>query len=70
MFKDRELCIFLGGQSRKPGMERRDLLQYNNVIFKSQAKALNEVSHSNCKILVVANPVIIYNISLDKNILG
>ena len=33
-FKDIDVAIFLGGQARKPGMERSDLLQLNNAIFK------------------------------------
>lgn len=33
-FKDIDVGIFLGGSPRKPGMERADLLQINNKIFK------------------------------------
>ena len=33
-FKEIDVGIFLGGQARKPGMERADLLQMNNQIFK------------------------------------
>lgn len=35
-FKDIDVGIFLGGFPRKPGMERTDLLQINNQIFKYQ----------------------------------
>jgi len=56
MFKDIDVGIFIGGFPRKPGMERKDLLQINGKIFKEQGVALQEVASPNCKILVVANP--------------
>lgn len=56
LFKDIDVGIFLGGFPRKPGMERKDLLQINGKIFKEQGTALNEVANPNCKVLVVANP--------------
>jgi len=34
LFKNIDVGIFLGGFPRKPGMERKDLLQINNKIFK------------------------------------
>ena len=33
MFKDADVIVFLGGFPRKPGMERKDLLQMNKNIF-------------------------------------
>ena len=33
LFKDCDYIIFLGGFPRKPGMERKDLLDKNNSIF-------------------------------------
>lgn len=33
IFKDADFIIFLGGFPRKPGMERKDLLDKNNSIF-------------------------------------
>jgi malate dehydrogenase len=45
----------LGGFPRKPGMERKDLLQINKKIFIAQAKALS-AAKKNVKCLVVANP--------------
>lgn len=36
MFKDVDVIVFLGGFPRKKGMERKDLLQMNKNIFKSQ----------------------------------
>jgi len=56
MFKDCDLVIFLGGTSRQPGQEKRDLLNENARIFKEQGEALNEVAKKDCKSLVVANP--------------
>jgi malate dehydrogenase len=56
MFKDCDIVIFLGGASRLPGQERRDLLQFNGKIFQDQGQALNEVGKKTCKCLVVANP--------------
>ena len=32
-FKDVDVCIFLGGFPRKPGMTRADLLKINTKIF-------------------------------------
>jgi malate dehydrogenase len=40
MFKNADFIIFLGGFPRKPGMERKDLLQKNKDIFVAQSKAL------------------------------
>lgn len=36
LFKDADVIVFLGGYPRKPGMERKDLLQINAKIFKTQ----------------------------------
>jgi len=56
MFDQCNVVIFMGGASRQPGQERRDLLKVNGFIFKEQAEALNDVAADNCKCLVVANP--------------
>jgi len=55
MFKDADVIIFLGGFPRKPGMERKDLLQTNKKIFIEQGKALS-VAKKDVKCVVVANP--------------
>jgi malate dehydrogenase len=55
MFKDVDVIVFLGGFPRKPGMERKDLLQKNKDIFVVQSKALH-VAKPDVKCLVVANP--------------
>jgi len=56
MFDKCNVIIFMGGASRQPGQERRDLLKVNGTIFKEQGEALNDVADPNCKCLVVANP--------------
>jgi len=56
MFEKCHVVIFMGGASRQPGQERRDLLKVNGTIFKEQGQALNDVADPNCKCLVVANP--------------
>lgn len=55
MFKDADVIVFLGGFPRKPGMERKDLLQINKKIFIEQGKALS-VAKKDVKCLVIANP--------------
>ena len=55
MFKDADVIVFLGGSPRKPGMERKDLLQVNKQIFVEQGKALSSAK-KDVKCLVVANP--------------
>ena len=55
MFKDADVIVFLGGSPRKPGMQRKDLLQVNKAIFVQQGKALS-VAKPDVKCLVVANP--------------
>lgn len=67
LYKDVDLAIFLGGSPRKPGMERRDLLEINAGIFKEQGKILNEYAKKECKILVVANPVNTNCLILQQN---
>jgi malate dehydrogenase len=55
MFKNADVVVFIGGFPRKPGMERKDLLQMNKKIFVEQSKALS-VANPNVKCVVVANP--------------
>lgn len=56
LFQDIDVGVFIGGFPRKPGMERKDLLQINGKIFKEQGEALNNVANPNVKCIVVANP--------------
>jgi malate dehydrogenase len=55
-FKDADVALLIGAMARKPGMERRDLLEKNADIFKVQGRALDEVASRDCKVLVVGNP--------------
>lgn len=55
-FKDCELAILVGAKPRGPGMERKDLLGQNAVIFRDQGKAINSFASKNCRVLVVGNP--------------
>jgi NAD-dependent malate dehydrogenase len=56
VFKDCDVVVFIGGFPRKEGMERKDLLTTNGVIFSGQGAALSEVAKKDVKCLVVANP--------------
>lgn len=55
-FKDADVALLVGAMPRKPGMERRDLLEKNAQVFKAQGQALNEVASRDVKVLVVGNP--------------
>jgi len=54
--KDIDVGLFVGAMPRKEGMERKDLLNANVKIFKSQGQALDKFARKTCKILVVGNP--------------
>ena len=55
-FMDTEYCFLIGAKPRGPGMERKDLLQANGQIFKTQGVALNEKASRKVKVVVVGNP--------------
>lgn len=55
-FKDADIALLIGATPRKPGMERRDLLEKNAEVFKAQGRALNEAASRDVKVLVVGNP--------------
>jgi malate dehydrogenase len=55
-FKGCELAILVGAKPRGPGMERKDLLGENAMIFREQGKAIDAFASKNCKVLVVGNP--------------
>ena len=55
-FVDTEYCFLIGAKPRGPGMERKDLLQANGQIFKTQGVALNEKASRKVKVVVVGNP--------------
>jgi malate dehydrogenase len=55
-FRDVDLALLVGSKPRTADIERRDLLQANGSIFRTQGKALNEVASREVKVLVVGNP--------------
>ncbi|MBA4142936.1 MAG: malate dehydrogenase [Nitrosospira sp.] len=55
-FRDADIAILVGARPRGKGMERKDLLEANGVIFSSQGRALNEAACPGVKVLVVGNP--------------
>jgi malate dehydrogenase len=55
-FRDADLALLVGSRPRTADIERRDLLQANGGIFRTQGKALNEVARRDVKVLVVGNP--------------
>ncbi|CBH18138.1 cytosolic malate dehydrogenase, putative [Trypanosoma brucei gambiense DAL972] len=55
-FDKADIAILCGAFPRKPGMERRDLLQTNAKIFSEQGRVLGEVASPNCRVCVVGNP--------------
>ncbi len=55
-FRDAEAVMMVGARPRSKGMERKDLIEANSVIFAQQGKILNEVAARHAKVLVVGNP--------------
>ncbi len=55
-FRGVNWALLIGSVSRKPGMERKDLLKINGNIFVGQAQALQKNAASDIRILVVGNP--------------
>jgi malate dehydrogenase len=55
-FNDVNWALLVGSVSRKPGMERKDLLKINGNIFVGQAKAIQRNAAKDIRILVVGNP--------------
>jgi malate dehydrogenase len=55
-FLEVNAAILAGSFPRRPGMERKDLLEKNANIFKEQGKALDQFAARDVKVLVVGNP--------------
>jgi len=55
-FTGADAAFLVGAMPRREGMERKDLLQANVKIFKSQGGAIDQYSKKTIKILVVGNP--------------
>lgn len=55
-FRDCDAAILVGAMPRRAGMERRDLLKMNGLIFRIHGESLNRVAKKSVKVLVVGNP--------------
>lgn len=55
-FRGINWALLIGSVSRKPGMERKDLLAINGKIFVGQGEALQKNAAPDVRILVVGNP--------------
>ncbi len=55
-FDRADLVFLVGASPRRPGMERKDLLQTNAEIFSVQGRALASAAQPSVKVLVVGNP--------------
>ena len=54
--RDADVVILLGGFPRKPGMERKDLIQANTDIIKVHANGIESFAKRDVHVLIVANP--------------
>jgi len=55
-FRDINWALLIGSVSRKPGMERKDLLAINGKIFTGQGQALQRNAARDVRVVVVGNP--------------
>src|SRR5437899_5427580 len=55
-FRGINWALLVGSVSRKPGMERKDLLGINGKIFTGQGQAIQKNAAKDVRILVVGNP--------------
>jgi malate dehydrogenase len=55
-FENADVVILCGAFPRKPGMERKDLLQINAKIFREQGAIIADVSAKHVRVVVVGNP--------------
>ncbi len=56
LFKGVDYAFLVGAKPRGKGMERKDLLMENGIIFQEQGRALNQVASKNVLTLIVGNP--------------
>lgn len=66
-FKDADYAILVAGFPRKAGMERKDVMSKNVMIYKSQASALERLASKDVKVVVVANPANTNALILKEN---
>src|SRR6266567_6633689 len=55
-FRDVNWALLIGSVSRKPGLERKDLLGINGKIFIGQGQAIEKNGAKDVRILVIGNP--------------
>ena len=55
-FTDIDVAVLVGAFPRRPGMERKDMLEKNADIFKAQGQLLDTVAKKTVKVLVVGTP--------------
>merc|ERR1711915_648486 len=55
-FTNIDIAVLVGAFPRKPGMERKDMLEKNAEIFQTQGKLIDTVAKKTVKFLVVGNP--------------
>lgn len=55
-FRGVNWALLVGSVSRKPGLERKDLLNINGKIFVGEAQAIQKSAASDIRVLVVGNP--------------
>jgi malate dehydrogenase len=55
-FDGTDWVILVGGQPRRDGQTRADLVKVNSPIFTSQGKAINAAAGPNVRVVTVANP--------------
>jgi malate dehydrogenase len=55
-FRNVSWALLVGSVSRKPGLERKDLLGINGKIFTGQGQAIQQNAATGVRILVVGNP--------------
>lgn len=55
-FENAAAAFLVGAMPRKEGMERKDLLSANSIIFRIQGEALDKFARKDVKVLIVGNP--------------
>ncbi|CAJ1352779.1 unnamed protein product [Effrenium voratum] len=55
-FKGADYAILLGAFPRQDGLDKRDVMEKNVMIFRTMGRALEKHVKPDCKVLVVGNP--------------
>ena len=55
-FENADYILLVGAKPRGPGMDRKDLLESNGKLFKTQAKIIESKCKETTKVLVIGNP--------------